>query len=63
MLWKPVVNRTFITDSWSNTSKSINTQKTGMVSLKQSDGKEVYIGLCCKPTLEIKKLIRLEDIQ
>lgn len=26
-----------------------------MVSLKQSDGKEVYIGLCCKPTLEIEK--------
>jgi len=22
MLWKPVVNRTFITDSWSNTSRA-----------------------------------------
>lgn len=27
-----------------------------MVSLKQSDVKEVYIGLCCKPTLEIEKI-------
>jgi hypothetical protein len=42
--------------SWSNIIRIMNTQKTGTISMKKSDGKKVYMRLCSKPTMEVQKI-------
>jgi transposase len=45
-----------INDSWGSITRTMNTQKTGTLSLRKKDGQKVFIRLCSKPNLQVQKI-------